>query len=54
MTSTVLDKIAKAPIVPTVFPMSADILCDFIRVLREQNYPALEILSRPLEKGKKG
>ncbi len=51
MTSTVLEKMSKAPIVPTVFPMSADILCEYIRVLREEGYPALEILSRPLEQG---
>jgi 2-dehydro-3-deoxyphosphogluconate aldolase / (4S)-4-hydroxy-2-oxoglutarate aldolase len=49
MTSTILDKMAKAPIVPTVFPISGDILCEYIQVLYEEKYPALEILSRPLE-----
>jgi 2-dehydro-3-deoxyphosphogluconate aldolase / (4S)-4-hydroxy-2-oxoglutarate aldolase len=47
--SSVLESIARAPFIPTVFPISADALCRYIEVLHEEGYSALEILSRPPE-----
>jgi 2-dehydro-3-deoxyphosphogluconate aldolase / (4S)-4-hydroxy-2-oxoglutarate aldolase len=44
-----LDRLADAPIVPTVMPISVDILAGYIRVLHEEDYPAVEVLCRPLE-----
>ena len=42
-------EIAKKPVWPTVYPLSADILASYMQVLHEQNYLLLEILARPLE-----
>lgn len=48
--NSVLDEMRAAPIVPTVFPLAADILCNYARVLSEEGYPCLELLSRPLDR----
>jgi len=42
-------EIAKKPVWPTVYPLSADILAPYMQVLHEQKYSLLEILARPLE-----
>ena len=42
-------EMAKKPIWPTVYPLSADILAPYMQVLHEQKYSLLEILARPLE-----
>lgn len=43
------DSIVRAPILPTVPPLPAHILCGYADVLREEGYPALEVLARPLQ-----
>jgi 2-dehydro-3-deoxyphosphogluconate aldolase/(4S)-4-hydroxy-2-oxoglutarate aldolase len=45
----IVDKLACAPVVPTVLPISVDILARYIQVLHEEDYPALEVLCRPAE-----
>lgn len=39
----------RAPALPTVFPTSTKVLCQFARILDEEGFSAVEILARPLE-----
>jgi 2-dehydro-3-deoxyphosphogluconate aldolase/(4S)-4-hydroxy-2-oxoglutarate aldolase len=49
MASTVLQELLNAPIAPTVYPFSADILCSYARALKAEGFPLLEVLARPAE-----
>ena len=51
MNTAELETVFRAPMVPTVLPLAADILGAFARTLAEEGYPALEVLSRPPEQG---
>ena len=44
-----LEQIADAPFCPTIVPTSCDVVCAFIEALSAEGYPALEVLSRPLD-----
>ena len=44
-----VELIQNAPILPTVYPTSAETLCRYADVLYEEGYPALELLARPSE-----
>jgi len=48
MNESIVDQIVRAPIVPTVMPLSADMLGGYARALFDEGYPCLELLSRPL------
>ncbi|MEX0642803.1 MAG: bifunctional 4-hydroxy-2-oxoglutarate aldolase/2-dehydro-3-deoxy-phosphogluconate aldolase [Pirellulales bacterium] len=37
-----------APALPTVYPIGADVLCGYAEALAAEQFPALEILARPL------
>jgi len=45
---SILHRIRRAPIVPTILPIPPDALCRYIRTLNEEGYPALEVLCRPV------
>lgn len=49
MPDSVLDKMITAPVVPTVFPLDADVLRLYARALHAEGFPALEVLARPLD-----
>jgi 2-dehydro-3-deoxyphosphogluconate aldolase/(4S)-4-hydroxy-2-oxoglutarate aldolase len=46
---SLFEQIVQAPVLPTVFPLEADILCAYGEALHAEGYPALEVLARPLE-----
>jgi 2-dehydro-3-deoxyphosphogluconate aldolase / (4S)-4-hydroxy-2-oxoglutarate aldolase len=48
MSQDLLDSILHAPMLPTVFPLGADVLCGYADALSAEGYPALEVLARPL------
>ena len=51
MNTEVLKVIAGAPLMPCVLPLSVDVACSYVNVLKEEGYPAMEILARPRHEG---
>jgi len=49
MINEVLKHISEAPVMINIYPGAAELICRFIEVLHEQDYPAIEILARPLD-----
>ena len=47
--SDLFNSILRAPILPTVFPAGAEVLCRYADALAAEGYPALEVLARPLD-----
>jgi len=42
------EALVAAPALPTVYPIDVEILCEFATSLAAEQYPALEVLARPL------
>jgi 2-dehydro-3-deoxyphosphogluconate aldolase/(4S)-4-hydroxy-2-oxoglutarate aldolase len=44
-----ISKIIEAPVMTNVFPRLSSVVCQFMEVLTEEGYPAIEILARPFD-----
>lgn len=49
MSQAMYESLVKAPALPTVYPISANVLCRYAETLAAEQYPALEMLARPLD-----